>query len=298
MKKLQAALLAGTAILLASCGEPATNASTASTTAPAATPQGKGTAAEADKFVADINADIKKMLPYYSAANWVQATYITDDTQLLSSRANEEYLNWQARRVEESKRFTGVEGMNADTARSIMLLKNVSAPAPTDPALQGELAKILSKMEANYGAGKWCRAENDCLNLTEIEKIINDPNQTPDARAAAWKGWQETARPIRKDYQRFVEIVNQGAKEMGFADTGEVWRGGYDMAPDAFSQETERLWTQVKPLYEELHCYVRGKLNTKYGDAIIPKEGKIPAHLLGNMWAQSWSNIYPLVEPY
>jgi peptidyl-dipeptidase A len=291
MKKLQAALLLSAAATLASCGEPATDAA-----APA--PQGKGTAAEADKFVADVNADIKRMLPYFSAANWVQATYITDDTQLLSSRANEEYLNWQARRVEESKRFTGVEGMSADTARAIMLLKNVSAPAPSDPALQGELAKILSKMEANYGAGKWCRAENDCLNLTEIEKIINDPNQTPEARAAAWKGWQETARPIRKDYQRFVEIVNTGAKEMGFADTGEVWRGAYDMKPDEFAQETERLWGQVKPLYDELHCFVRGKLNAKYGDAVVPKDGKIPAHLLGNMWAQSWSNVYPLLEPY
>ncbi|MDZ4868846.1 MAG: M2 family metallopeptidase [Alphaproteobacteria bacterium] len=290
MKKLQAALLLGTAMTLASCGEPSTTAATK--------PSGPATAAEADKFVDDINADIRRMLPYFSAASWVQATYITDDTQMLSSRATEEYLNWQARRVEESKRFNGVEGMKPDTARSIMLLKNVSAPAPSDPGLQSELAKILSKMEANYGAGKWCRTEKECLNLTEIEKIINDPNQTPEARAAAWKGWHETARPIRKDYQRFVEIVNQGAKEMGFADTGEVWRGAYDMKPDAFAQETERLWTQVKPLYDELHCYVRGKLNAKYGDAVVSKSGPIPSHLLGNMWAQQWSNIYPLVEPY
>ena len=290
MKKLQAVLLLGTAMTLASCSEPSTNAATK--------PTGPATAADADKFVDDINNDIRKMLPYYSAANWVQATYITDDTQMLSARANEEYLNWQARRVEESKRFNGVDGLKPDTARAIMLLKNVSAPAPSDPALQGELAKILSKMEANYGAGKWCRTEKDCLNLTEIEKVINDPNQSPETRAAAWKGWHETARPIRKDYQRFVEIVNQGAKEMGFADTGEVWRGGYDMKPDEFAKETERLWTQVKPLYDEMHCYVRGKLNAKYGDAVVPKAGPIPAHLLGNMWAQQWSNVYPLVEPY
>ena len=205
----------------------------------------KATAADADKFVADLNADMRKMLPYLNSAQWLQATYITDDSQLISSKANEEFLGWQARRVEESKKFNGVEGMNPDTARMIMLLKNVSAPAPTDPALQAELAKILSKMEANYGSGKWCRSENDCLNLTEIEKIVNDPAQTPEARAAAWKGWHETARPIRKDYQRFVEIVNQGAKEMGFADAGEVWRSGYDMSPAAFAEETERLWAQV-----------------------------------------------------
>ncbi len=288
MKTFRAALMLGCAITLAGCG--GSDQKTAA--------GGKATAADADKFVADLNDDIRKMSPYWQSAAWLQQTYITDDSQLINSRANEEYLNWQSRRIEESKRFNGVEGMSADTARAIMLLKNVSAPAPSDTALQGELAKILTKMDANYGAGKWCRTPNECLNLDEIEKIIDDPNQTPEARAAAWKGWQETARPIRKDYQRFVELVNQGAKEMGFADAGEVWRGGYDMTPAEFSAETERLWAQVKPLYNELHCYVRTKLNAKYGDAVVPKNGTIPSHLLGNMWAQQWSNIYPLVEPY
>ena len=285
MKMFRAALMLGCAMVLASCGGSDQKA-------------GKGTAAEAEKFVAELNDDIRKMTPEISAANWLQSTYITDDSQLIAAKANEEYLGWQSRKVEASKRFNGVEGMSADTARGIMLLKNVSAPAPSDKALQGELSKLLSKMEANYGSGKWCRTENDCLVLDDIEKIIDDPNQTPEARAAAWKGWQETARPIRKDYQRFVEIVNQGAKEMGFADAGEVWRGGYDMTPAQFAEEVERLWGQVKPLYNELHCHVRAKLNAKYGDAVVPKTGKIPSHLLGNMWAQQWSNIYPLLEPY
>ncbi len=287
MKTFRAALMLGCAMALASCGNSDQKA-----------PSGKGTAAEADKFVAELNADIRKMTPYINSANWLQSTYITDDSQLIASKANEELLNWQSRRVEESKRFNGAEGMSADTARAIALLKNVSAPAPSDTALQSELSKLLSKMEANYGSGKWCRTANDCLVLDDIEKIIDDPNQTPEARAAAWKGWQETARPIRKDYQRFVEIVNQGAKEMGFADAGEVWRGGYDMTPAQFAEEVERLWGQVKPLYNELHCHVRAKLNAKYGDAVVTKTGMIPSHLLGNMWAQQWSNIYPLLEPY
>jgi peptidyl-dipeptidase A len=287
MKTFRAALMLGCAVMFAGCGASDQKAAA-----------GKATAADADKFVAELNDDIRKMTPHITAANWLQSTYITDDSQLIASKANEELLGWQSRRVEESKRFNGVESMSADTARAIALLKNVSAPAPSDKALQGELSKLLSKMEANYGSGKWCRAENDCLVLDDIEKIIDDPNQTPEARAAAWKGWQETARPIRKDYQRFVEIVNQGAKEMGFADAGEVWRGGYDMTPAQFAEEVERLWDQVKPLYNELHCHVRAKLNAKYGDAVVTKTGTIPSHLLGNMWAQQWSNIYPLLEPY
>jgi peptidyl-dipeptidase A len=177
-------------------------------------------------------------------------------------------------------------------------------PAPSDPKLQAELAKILAKMDANYGTGKWCHKDaagnEKCQTLPEIEKIVNNPEgkNTPAQMAEAWAGWHATAKPIRADYQRFVEIVNQGAKEMGYADTGEVWRGGYDMTPAQFAEETERLWHQVKPLYEQLHCYVRGKLNAKYGDALVPKKGQIPAHLLGNMWAQAWGNLYPLVEPY
>ena len=145
----------------------------------------KATAAEADKFVAGLNDDIRKMTPYLQSSAWLQATYINDDSQMIASKASEEYLGWQARKLEESKRFNHVKGMKPETARAIMLLKNVSAPAPSSPALQSELAKILSKMEANYGAAKWCKTPNECLNLTDIEKIINDPGQTPEARATA-----------------------------------------------------------------------------------------------------------------
>ena len=287
-------LPAAAAALLVACsgGTPAPEV------APAPVVPAGPTAADADAFVAGLNADLRKLLPYVNSAAWLQATYITDDSQMISSKANEEMLGWQSKNVEASKKFNGVQGLSADTQRALTLIKNVSAPAPSDPALQAELSKIMAKMEANYGSGKWCKTEKECLNLGDIEKIINDPKATPEARAEAWKGWQETARPIRKDYQRFVEIINQGAKEMGFANAGEVWRGGYDMAPDAFAAETDRLWSQVKPLYDELHCHVRAKLNAQYGDAVVPKDGLIPSHLLGNMWAQQWSNIYPQLEPH
>ena len=149
MKRLKAALLLGCALAITSCG--------GSQQKGAATPE------EADKFVEGLNADLRVMQPYQSSAAWLQATYITDDSQLIASKASEEFLGWQSRKVEEAKRFNDVKGMKPETARALMLLKNVSAPAPSDPALQAELAKILSKMEANYGAGKWCRSENDCL---------------------------------------------------------------------------------------------------------------------------------------
>ncbi len=282
----------GVAVLslgLAACGKQA------EVTAPAAAAP---TPAEADAFVASVNDDYRRLLPYLNAAQWAQATYITDDTQLIASRANEEWLEYLSRKVQESKRFNGLEA-SPDTERGILSLKLSTAnPAPADAGQRAELAKILSKMEANYGAGKWCKPDGECLSLPAIEKIINDANASPAARAEAWAGWHATAKPIRADYARFVELTNAGAQELGFADLGQMWRAGYDMTPAAFEGEVERLWTQVKPLYDALHCNVRAKLNAKYGDAVVPKTGLIPAHLLGNMWAQQWSNIYPLVEPY
>jgi peptidyl-dipeptidase A len=114
----------------------------------------------------------------------------------------------------------------------------------------------------------------------------------------AWIGWRTISPPMRKDYERLVALGDEGAREIGFANLGELWRAGYDMKPAAFEQETERLWGQVKPLYEQLHCYVRAKLQQTYGPERIPDGKPIPAHVLGNMWAQEWSAVYPLVEPF
>ena len=71
----------------------------------------------------------------------------------------------------------------------------------------------------------------------------------------------------------------------------------YDMTPEEFSAMYDRLWAETKPLYDQLHCYTRTKLNQKYGDAVQPATGPIRADLLGNMWAQEWGNIYDVVAP-
>ncbi|QSA98160.1 M2 family metallopeptidase [Methylococcus sp. EFPC2] len=263
------------------------------------------TAASADQFIKTVNAELLTKRPLWNAAGWVAATYITEDTQRLSAAATEEGLAFDSRNIEEAKRYNSVTGLAPDTARSLLLIKlGSSMPAPKDAAKRAELAKIATKMEANYGSAKWCAPDKSdnarCLTLQEIEKIIDnsDFSHSPKEIATAWSGWHATAKPIRADYRRFVELMNEGAKEIGFADTGELWRGGYDMTPAEFDREVERLWSQVQPLYEQLHCTVRAKLNEKYGDDVVPEHGPIPAHLLGNMWAQQWGHLYPLLEPY
>ena len=67
---------------------------------------------------------------------------------------------------------------------------------------------------------------------------------------------------------------------------------------DTFMEEMEATWQGLKPLYSQLHAYVRNKLVERYGQEVVSTAGALPAHLLGNMWAQSWNNIGDMLTPY
>ncbi|MCI1709487.1 MAG: M2 family metallopeptidase [Chiayiivirga sp.] len=263
--------------------------------AAAATP----TAADADAFVARVNEEAKADYPEAASAQWIASTYINSDSQLVAAKANERSLAKLGANVEASKQYSSLQ-LKPETARGIHLLKlATSMPAPKDPKKLSELTQIATKMEGMYGSGQYCTGEGDarkCRPLGELEDTLRS-SRDYDAQLDAWQGWHTVSPPMRADYQRFAELINEGSKELGFANAGEMWRAGYDMSPADFEKETDRLWDQVKPLYEDLHCYVKGKLETKYGDK-GSVDGMIPAHLTGNMWAQQWGNIWDLVEPY
>jgi len=253
----------------------------------------------ADQFIARVNYDLKGLGREEAAANWLYATDINDDSALIAARAGERSLAYQSRVVEESKRYSG-KPMAADTARAIKFLKLMTAmPAPDDPARREELTQIATRMEGEYGAGKYCPYGPDsCRTLNDLEQIMAEKKHDYNAQLEAWKGWRTVSPQMRADYQRMVALENEGARELGYNNVGEIWRDGYDMSPVEFEQETERLWEQVKPLYRQLHCYVRERLADHYGEDKVSRTGLIPAHLLGNMWAQHWNEIYELVAPY
>jgi peptidyl-dipeptidase A len=257
------------------------------------------TAADADAFVARVNAENKADYAEQASAQWIASTYINGDSQLIAAKANERSLAKLGANVEASKAFAGLE-LKPETARAIHLLKlATSMPAPKDPAKLAELTRIATKMEGMYGAGKYCTGEGEtqtCRNLGELEDTLRS-SRDYDAQLVAWQGWHTISPPMRADYTRFAELLNEGSRELGFANAGEMWRSGYDMSPVDFEKETDRLWDQVKPLYEDLHCYVRGKLEDKYGEK-GSIDGAIPAHLTGNMWAQQWGNLWDVLEPY
>ena len=295
--KLRHALLA-TAVIgtlgLAACKRDAEPA--AATPAPAAQP-----GETADQFVARVNEEVRKLSTELNSAQWLSNTYINGDSELIAAKANERWLAQLNVWIEQSKRYDGQQ-LKPETARALKLLKLWTAmPAPKDPKKLEELTQLATRMEGMYGAGSYCTGEGaarTCRDIGQLSDVLAK-SRDYDAQLDAWQGWHTISVPMRKDYVRFTELVNEGAKEMGFADAGEMWRSGYDMSPAELASESDRLWGQVKPLYEQLHCYARTWLDAQYGkDKGEVAGGLLPAHLMGNLWQQDWSNLWDILQPY
>jgi len=254
-----------------------------------------GTSPTVTAFLTDANAKLLRLGLEASQAGWVQETYITPDTEAIAARANEAYTKATTDFAKQAAKFGATDG-SADERRQLLVLRNtITVAAPADEKEASELAQILASMNAAYGSGKYCQTPDTCLDIEAVTKILAE-NRDPARLRQVWEGWHAVGAPVRKSYVRFVELSNKGAKEIGFADTGAMWRSRYDMPAEDFGKEMDRLWGQLRPLYLSLHAYVRARLHQKYGDG-VPAEGPIPAHLLGNIWAQNWTNIYDLAAP-
>ena len=255
------------------------------------------TVEEARAFVDDAEARLVELWIDAGRAAWVQSNFITDDTTAIAADAQTAVIGATMELASAAARFDDVE-LPEELRRKLLLLKtSMGLAAPADPALQAELAGITTSMESTYGKGLYCPGDGeDCLDLPQMERMFAESRDT-DELLDLWTGWRTISPPMRSPFVRFTELANAGARDLGFADLGELWRAGYDMPPDEFTVELERLWNQVRPLYEALHCHVRAALADEYGSAVVPPEEPIPAHLLGNMWSQSWTNIYEIVGP-
>jgi len=254
-------------------------------------------AASAVKFVSEAEAELEKLAEHAELIAWVNSNFITSDTEQLSASATEAYTALQVRLATQAAAFNDVKDLGADTQRKLGIIRsNIVIPAPAGAAEMAEQSEIGTKMGGIYGKGKYCYANGNCLDLGLLSDIMAD-SRDPDVLLEAWNGWRKVSPPMKHLYARQTQLANEGARQLGFADTGAMWRSGYDMPADEFTAETDRLWGEVKPLYDGLQCHVRAKLGEQYGTQLVAQDGPIPAHLLGNMWAQDWSNIYPLVAP-
>ncbi|HJU42059.1 MAG TPA: M2 family metallopeptidase [Vicinamibacterales bacterium] len=256
------------------------------------------TATDAAAFLKAVDDRLLQLAVGLNQAGWVQQNFITVDTEAINAAANKAFIEAVAQYAKDAVKFDGLE-LPADQRRQLDLLRlSLVMATPNDQTEATELTTIAARMDGAYGRAKWCQDPKDpgsCLDEEAIIGIMAN-SRDPKRLRAAWEGWHATAIPMRKDYEKFVELSNKGAKELGFPDTGAMWRSKYDLPPDAFAAEMDRLWDQVRPLYLSLHAYMRMKLRERYGE-VVPDKGPIPAYLLGNIWAQSWENLYPDVAP-
>jgi len=282
-------LLAGLAPIVASGAE--------AVTARKPVAEKAATADEARRFLEEAEARYLELTVSSERANWVQSNFITVDTETLAAEANERRIGGIMEMAQKATRFDRVK-LPAEMRRKLDLLKlSLTLATPKDRKEAQELTRIAASMEGAYGRGKWCPAgKSECLDLTALSRLMST-SRDEKALRDAWAGWHAIAPPLRKDFVRYVELSNKGARELGFKDSGAMWRSKYDMPADEFAREVDRLWEQVRPLYVSLHAYVRRRLRETYGPEVVPEKGPIPAHLLGNMWAQEWGNVFPLVAP-
>ena len=271
----------------------AKNPSTSVAQIPSAPP----TAEEARSFIDGAEQRLLELWIKLQRAQWVQETYITPDTEEIAAEADEAVKAATSALALQARRYEGLQ-LPPDVARKLKLLKlSVDIPAPRDSVLGAELSQINASLQSDYGKGKWCPdgSAGKSLPLNDLEHSMAASGD-PAELLRVWEGWHAIAPPMRQRYERMVALANQGARETGFADVGTMWRSHYEMTPDVFAAELDRLWRQVRPLYVSLHAYVRRQLEKKYGATVVREDAPIPAHLLGNMWAQDWTNLYPLAD--
>lgn len=281
------------------------------------------TVQEAKEFLDAAERDIVEASRVGARAAWINANFVTEDTNSLVADASAVGSKLSTRLSNEAKRFNDVD-LPVDMRRKIDMLKRGSNfPAPNRDGAADELAKIMAGLDATYATGTftlpdavferedvralftveqadgsrvYAGPEDGVVNLGQAVNMMANLRD-PELLQQVWQGWRTISPAMKSDYTRMVELINEGAQELGYANAGALWRAGYDMDADDFATEVDRLWGQVNPLYEQLHCYVRGELNETYGDAVVPLDQPIRADLLGNMWAQQWGNVYELAQP-
>ena len=247
-------------------------------------------------FLEQIEKDNLSEGPIVSSAYWIGSNFINHDSQNIVADYSKRYTLKSLENSRTASSFNNLETSDSNRRKLELLKSSFVMPPPLDENLASELSSISTKLEAMYGSGEYCYKDGNCFDLEAFEQII-DSSRNPDELLMAWNGWHEVGKPMKSMYMRMVEIGNKGSRDLGYSGLDDLWFSKYDMPADKFLEVTDSVWEEVKPLYEALHCHVRSQLNEYYGDEIVPPEGPLPVHLTGNMWGQSWSNIYDLVYP-
>ncbi|XP_072105103.1 angiotensin-converting enzyme isoform X2 [Mobula birostris] len=251
---------------------------------------------QANAFIDEYNTEAEKVWYESSEASWTYNTNITEHNNKIMLEKSLILSNHTRKYGEKARQFDYTDFQNEETKRILKKMSDIKEAALPEAEVK-EYKNVLSDLETAYSVAKVCRKNGTCYplepDLTDIMANSDDYNEL----LFAWKGWRDASgKKMRDNFKRYVKLSNKAATLNGYADTGEQWRSVYESKN--FEQDLEKIYKELQPLYQNLHAYVRRALYKKYGDKYINLKGPIPAHLLGNMWAQSWSNIYKLLTPY
>ena len=207
------------------------------------------TVENAVEFVLQAESQLETLGQEAERMGWVYSNFITTDTEKLAAISGRKFTARQVELAVEAAKFNDISGIDPDTRRKLNILKSgIVIPAPSDAAKTAEQSEIGAKMGGMYGKGEYCYADGNCLDLGHLSDIMAE-SRDPDALLEAWNGWRTISPPMKDLYARQVVLANEGASELGFSDLGTMWRSAYDMPPEDFPGELDRLWGEVKPLF-------------------------------------------------
>uniref|UniRef100_A0A8D3AI04 Angiotensin-converting enzyme n=1 Tax=Scophthalmus maximus TaxID=52904 RepID=A0A8D3AI04_SCOMX len=256
---------------------------------------------DAKKFLDEYNSTAEGVWNAYTEASWKYNTDINEGNKQAMLEKNLEMAGHTLKFGQKARQYDSTDFQDGSVKRIIKKLSDIERAALPSAQLEEVIYKeyntLLSNMETKYSVAEVCRDNGTCHPLDpDLQKIMAE-SRDYDELLFAWKGWRDAAgKVLRQDYKRYVELANQAAKINGHPDNGAFWRSLYETP--TFEEDLESLWKELEPLYQNVHAYVRRALYKKYGPKYINLKAPIPAHLLGNMWAQTWSGIMDLAMPY
>jgi len=290
--------VAGIALLATGCSESAAvnqddtaMTETQSTAEEASVDTAAVTVADAEAFLEATESELAEFNEYASRVFWVYANFITIDTEYLVSRVSAEGTEMAVRMAVGTAPFAELELPEDLRRKMTSLTAGITLPAPTGGTGAQDLATLTTRMSSAYSTGTILIDDTE-TTLNDLQVLMGS-ERDPEFLSTMWNDWRAAIQPTQmaEDYAAMVEIANAGARDLGFSDLAEMWLSNYDMPADEMEAEVERLWGQVEPLYEQLHCAVRAELSEEYGSDVQGETGMIRADLLGNMWAQGWAPI-------
>ena len=293
MKRLMAGVASGAVLaVLAGCSAPTDTPAAGDDSQAANTPgETAVTVADAGRFLTDAENELREFSEFGARTAWVQNNFITYDTNWLLERMSTQGTEMAVRLATETARYNELD-LSTEMARKMNVLRaGITLPAPSDSAAAARLSELTTRMGSAYSTGLM-EIDGEMVDHNELENIMRT-SRDPEFLSHVWAGWRDSYAPdqMATDYAEMVDIANAGARDLGFSDLAEMWLSNYDMPAAEMEAEVERLWGQVEPLYEQLHCYVRDDLSELYGEDVQSADGPIRADLLGNMWAQSWAAL-------